>query len=225
MTFVHGLIAQVSERMRGLKGTMSSRPRLFHAVVPAIAFLLLTTGCPPAMSTQSDSGSKQHVAPNEFPLKFFDHSFEPHCYNTLTCTVIYNQYNFNLLNADKPSGPPRSSDYRDDWWPASHIGIRNFPSPAEVRWTSMDGVAHEAKVDMSVIFKHELVLYNVPNAEIADGIFPQGIVGGPSIFLEVNDRTINVYMAAFIPTTAEQIPGNRDSNARTDLVLAWTHTY
>jgi hypothetical protein len=225
MTFVHGLTAQVNERTCWLKGAMSSRSRFFHAVVSSVVLLLLTTGCHPAMSTQPDSTSTLHVASNEFPLKFVDHSFGTYCYNTLACKVIYNNYDFNLLNADKPSGPPPSVNYKEDWWPASHGGIRNFPPPAEVRWTSLDGATHEARVDMAIIFKSGRVLYKVPDPEILDGIFPQGLVAGPSIFLEVNDRTINIYMAALIPTTDEQIPGNKNSRARTDLILAWTHTY
>jgi hypothetical protein len=61
----------------------------------------------------------------------------------------------------------------------------------------------------------------VPNAEIPDRSFD----GEPSIFLEVNDRTINVYMQAFIATKTEQIPGNKNSDFQADLILAWTHTY
>lgn len=204
---------------------MYNRGPVFRAFLSAATVVLLMTGCHPAMSTQSDATTRSHIAPNEFPLKFVDHSFEPYCYNTLACKVIYSNYDFNLLDTETPSGPPPSPDYRDAWWPASHGGIRNFPSPAEVRWISLDGEAHEVKVDMGVIFKNERVLYKVPDSEILEGIFPQGLVAGPSIFLEVNDRTINVYMAAMIPTTAEQIPGNKYSRARTDLVLAWTHTY
>ena len=225
MTFAYGLSAQVNERTRWVKGAVSSRLRFFHAVVPVAVFLLLTIGCQPVMSTQSDAKNTHHMAPNEFPLKFVDHSFEPYCYNTLACTVVYNNYDFNLLDARKPHGPPRSPDYRDHWWPASHGGISNFPFPAEVRWISLDGVAHEAKVDIGAIFKNERVLYKVSDSEIREGMFPQGLVADPSIFLEVNNRTINVYMAAMIPTKTEQIPGNKYSDARTDLVLAWTHIY
>lgn len=203
---------------------MHNRNHTFRATF-ALALVLLMTGCQPAMSTSNNSTGKPHIAPNEFPLKFVDHSFESYCYNTLACKVIYSNYDFNLLNADTPSAPPPSADYRDDWWPASHGGIRNFPSPAEVHWISLDGAEHQAKVDMRAIFKNERVLYKVPDSEILDGIFPQGLVAGPGIFLEVNDRTINVYMAAMIPTTVEQIPGNKNSRARTDLLLAWTHTY
>lgn len=204
---------------------MHNRTPIFRAALSAAATLLLMTGCHPAMSTQSDSPTNQHVAANEFPLKFVDHSFEPFCYNTLACKVIYNDYHFDLFDAGKPSGPPHSPDYKDDWWPASHGGIRNFPLPAEVRWVSLDGVAHETKVDIAAIFKTERVLYKVPESEIRDGMFPQGLVADPSIFLEVNNRTISIYMAAMIPTRTEQIPGNKNSCARIDLVLAWTHIY
>jgi hypothetical protein len=204
---------------------MYNRKAIFRAALSAAAALLLMTGYCPAMSTQPDSTSRQQPAPNAFPLKFVDHSFEPHCYNTLACRVIYNDYDFGLADARTPSGPPHSADYKADWWPASHGGIRNFPLAAQVRWVSLDGVSHEASVDIAAIFKDERVLYRTPNSEILDGIFPQGLVSDPSIFLEVNNRTINVYMAAMIPTKTEQIPGNKYSSARTDLILAWTHTY
>jgi len=201
---------------------MRSRIDVFRAVFSVGAFLLLMTGCHPAMSTQSDSASRHHTGSSMFPLRFKLHDFEVHCYNTLRCRVIYNDYNFSPYRAeDEPSDPVPSPDYRDHWRFASNIGIRNFPSPAEVRWTSLDGLAHEAKVDIGAIFKDELVLYRVPDAEIPDRSWD----GEPGIFLEVNDRTINVYMKAFIATKSEQIPGNKYSNARTDVILAWTHTY
>lgn len=221
MIFVHGLIAQVSERMRGLKGTMSIRPRLFHAVVPAIAFLLLTTGCPPAMSTQSDSGSKHEAGSSMFPLRFYHHGFAVRCYNTVRCQVVYYDHDFTRLFGDKPFGPPPSSDYRDHWASATRSWIPNFPPPAEVRWVALDGTEHEAKVDIGEIFKDQRVLYRVPDAQIPDKSWGDD----PDIFLEVNGRTVNVYMKAFIATKTEQIPGNKYSNARQDVILAWTHTY
>ena len=52
-----------------------------------------------------------------------------------------------------------------------------------------------------------------------------GDLGNPDILLEVNDRTINVYMRAFVPTRELQIPGNKYSRFRDDLILAWSKTY
>jgi hypothetical protein len=102
--------------------------------------------------------------------------------------------------------------------------IRNFPPPAEVKWTSKDGAAHEASVDFDKIFKDRLIWHNVPKAEMAD--FCSGpYAGSPDILLEVNDHTVNVYMTMLIPTKTAQIPGNKYGFHRNDVLLAWTHTY
>jgi hypothetical protein len=178
------------------------------------------------MSSPSDSSTEHHAASNMFPLRFKIHAFAVHCYNTIRCRVIYNNFDFSSYKAEEqPSPPPPAPDYREHWGLASYAGIRNFPAPAEVQWTSLDGASHEAKLDIGAIFKDERVLYKVPDSEIPDGMFPQGLIIDPGILLEVNDRTINVYMKALIPTKTEQIPGNKYSDAREDVILAWTHTY
>jgi hypothetical protein len=196
-------------------------------IVFAVAiFLLLTTGCQSVMSSPSDKSAEHHAASNVFPLRFKIHAFAAHCYNTIRCRVIYSNFDFGPYKTEEqPSPPPPSPDYRDRWALASYAGIRNFPPPAEVKWTSLDGATHEAKVDIGVIFKNERVLYKVPDSEIPDGMFPQGLIIDPGIILEVNDRTINVYMQALIPTKAEQISGNKYSDVREDVLLAWSHTY
>lgn len=173
------------------------------------------------MSTKPDTPKGNEAASSMFPLKFYSHAFAVRCYNTIRCHVIYNEHDFTRFFGDKPSGSPPSPDYRDHWTPAGHLSIQNFPPPAEATWISQDGSTHEAKVDIGAIFKDQRVLYRVPDSEI-----PEDSWGGmPGIYLEVNDRTINVYMRAFIATKTEQIPGNKYSNARTDVILAWTHTY
>lgn len=173
------------------------------------------------MTTPPMSAPASPATASMFPLKFHEHAFAAHCYNTLRCRVIYSNFNFNRSNADQPSPAPPPGDYRQHWPYASYAGVLNFPPPAEVQWTSLDGVAHEAKVDMGTIFKDERVLYRVPDAEIPDRSWG----GSPGIFLEVNNRTINVYMQAFIATKGEQIPGNKYSHFRTDVILAWSQTY
>ena len=174
------------------------------------------------MSSPFDKSGEHPATSSMFPLTFVDHAFQVFCYNTIRCRVIYNDYDFSPYKADEqPSPPPSSPNYRDDWPFASNLGIRNFPPPAEVRWISLDGAVHEAKVDIGVIFKDRRVLYRVPDAEIPDRSWG----GSPGIFLEVNDRTINVYMKAFIATKTEQIPGNKNSDFRDDVILAWSHSY
>lgn len=211
----------VNEWMMRAKGAMSIRLRILRAAVPAVVFLLLTTGCQSAMSTQPDKPQGDATS-SMFPLKFYKHSFDVFCYNTLRCHVIYDNRNLTPYKADeRASGPPPSPDYRARWGLAGFGGFRNFPPPAEVTWTSLDGAEHEAKVDIGAIFKDQRVLYRVPDSEIPDKSWGDD----PSIHLEINDRTINVFMQAFIATKTEQIPGNKYSYGRTDVILAWTHTY
>lgn len=181
----------------------------------ATAFFALTlTGGHCAMSATPEPTPRKTT----WPLRFKVHDFAVHCYNTRDCKVIYNHHNFTLLTENKPSPPPRSANYKDDWGLASYIGVRNFPQPAQITWISLDGAAHEAAVDIGAIFKDERVLHKVPEAEIPDGAFV-GPACEPNIYLEVNDRTISVYMMMMVPTKTEQIPGNKYSDSVDDLIF------
>lgn len=207
------------------------KPRRLCVLPLIVIAAALMTGCHPAMLAQPE---KIQPPPETLavPLRFGRHNFAAHCYNTIGCRVIYNgRYQQGdppdyqgRDPPDKVSPPPPSPDNRSKAWGSVEIGIDNFPSPAEVYWKSLDGVQHEARVDMAEIFKDQLIWHKVPKADMAD--FHRGpVAGAPSIFLEVDDRTINVYMEMLIPTRTEQIPGNQHSNARYDLFLVWTHIY
>ena len=104
---------------------------------------------------------------------------------------------------------------------AGQVGKRNFPPPAKVCGRSRDGVPHEAEVDIGEIFKDRVVRHNVPREDYREDL---GVVD-PDIVLEVNDRTINVYMRALIPTRVKQTRGGASGYSRDELVLAWTKTY
>jgi len=195
-----------------------------HRVLPLIVIAAaLTTGCHPAMTTQSPT-IQPPPETLAVPLRFARHNFSVHCYNTIGCQVIYNGRYQQEDAPDEVTPPPPSPEDRNTSWNSVELGIDNFPPPAEVRWKSLDGAKHEANVDIAAIFKDELIWHKVPKSEMAD--FYRGPVAGePSIFLEVDDHTINVYSRMFIPTKTEQIPGNKYSNARNDLFLVWTRTY
>lgn len=197
-----------------------------RSALHTLLLLLASIGCLTAMAFPPET-SAAHLKPNRFPLTFKQHDFAVHCYNTIGCEVLYANNNFTrLYSGNVVSPPPPAGDYRKDWGLAGYLGIRNFPPPAEIRWRSLDGVRHEARVDIGAIFKDEKIRYTVPNEQIAKGIFSSpGPSAEPGIYLEVNDRTVSVFMRAFIPTEAEQISGNKYSYFRDDLILAWTHTY
>lgn len=203
---------------------MHRRKQIRYRIFPLMMFATaLMTGCHPAMSTQTDR-IQPPAETLAVPLRFGRHNFAAHCYNTIGCNVIYAGRYQHEDEEETAAPPPPSPDYREKLWGSVEIGIDNFPPPAEVRWKSLDGVPHEAKVDMRAIFKDELIWHKVPKADMAD--FYRGPVAGePDIFLEVNDRTINVYMKMLVPTKTAQIPGNKYSYGRDDLFLVWTRTY
>jgi hypothetical protein len=187
----------------------------------------LMTGCHPAMSTQPE---KIQPPPETLavPLRFGKHNFVAYCYNAIGCHVIYNDHDFSESTSDRDhdtvvSAAPPPGDYRGNW-NASHVGIRNFPRPAQARWNSLDGARHEASVDLAEILKNELTWHKVPKADMAD-FYHGPVAGEPDVFLEVNDRTISVYMKMLVPTRTEQIPGNKYSFGRDDLFLVWTRAY
>lgn len=201
----------------------STRPRFVAASI-ALVSVLISAGCqsPMATTAQPNTSSKADNTVADWPLKFVRHSFGAFSYSTYGCKVRYNGFN----HVDEPDDKLQiSSESLGDKYPKNlgggYLGIPNFPGPAEVIWRSKDGTQHRAEVDIGAIFKDGLIRHNVPREDIPEGIS----IMDPAIVLEVNDRTINVYMKAFIPTKSLRTPGNPHSNYRRDLVLAWTRTY
>lgn len=173
----------------------------------------------------SPTSTQQHrINGNLLPLRFALHSFSAYAFNTLKCRVIYGNADQTPESADKPSGPP-PANYHSFFGSSSQIGIRNFPGPVEVSWTSLDGVSHRTSIDLNQIFPNEEVLHRVPEEEIPDNMYSQGLYLDPEIIVEVNDRTISIYMRALIPMKHRQNPADPYSDARNDLIRAWTHTY
>jgi hypothetical protein len=205
---------------------MSPSYRLLRVVSALVLFLLLMTGCRPAMSDPTTATTTPTIQPpaptHEVPLHFVLHDFEALCFNTIGCKVAYaGRYQVN--DAPDKVSPPPPADLNQLWGPGEG-GIRNFPPPAEVSWKSLDGVAHEAKIDFAALFKEQLIWHNVPKADMAD-FYKGPVAGDPHIYLEINDHIVNVYMSMAIPTKTEQIPGNKYSYDREDFFLAWTRTY
>lgn len=177
-----------------------------------------------ATTTQQSPATGSGKADNtvaDWPLKFVQHNFGAFCYSTYGCQIRYGGYN----RAEPDDDLAISSESLGDKYPknlvAGYLGILGFPPPAQVRWRSKDGNQHETTVDIGEIFKDQLILHKVPKEEIREGVS----ILNPGIILEVNDRTINVYMRAFIPTKELQEPGNRHSGHRDEPVLAWSRTF
>src|SRR3546814_1382825 len=114
--------------------------------------------------------------------------------------------------------PPPKSTRTDTLFPYTTL-VRS--PPAVVSWRSKDGTPLRAEVDIDKIFKDRLIRHNVAREDIPE----KAGVHNPDIVLEVDDRTINVYMRAFVPTKEPQTPGNKHSNFRNDLIKVFSRTY
>ena len=213
--------------MQGRKPSFLRRsPRHAGPLALVSAMIISTAGCQGmAMTQESDNGRAIGKIDNtvaDWPLTFVRHNFGAHCFDTIGCRITYSGFTHGVDRDDEVS-PPVSSykGTHSQLLSAGHIARRNFPPPAHVKWRSKDGVEHEADVDVADIFHDRKILHRVPREDIREGVS----ITDPDVILEVNDRTINVYMRAFIPTRELQIPGNKYSGFRDDLVLAWTKTY
>jgi hypothetical protein len=160
--------------------------------------------------------------PNEWPLRFEKHSFSAHCYDTTGCSVLYNDEYFVQDSAEKvrPSSASIGPNYQKGWGTVTYSGIKNFPSPALVKWKSKDGAAHEAKIDIADIFKDQRILHKVAREDLP--VKTVANVGDPAIILEINNRTINVYMrdVIYLKDTESRLGKSSD-----EVILAYSHTY
>lgn len=155
----------------------------------------------------------------DWPLWFPWHSFGAYCFGVQSCKVTYSG---QTHGSDQPR-PPLDSVERPlrDVLHAGRGPIKNFPAPAQVEWTSLDGTLLSASVDISDIFADRLVRHVVAREDIReDSLIPR-----PGIILVVDDRTINTYMSTWIPLKKPQDPANPHSDLHTGLVLVDSKTY
>jgi hypothetical protein len=208
---------------------MPAKPIQTLAIATGLAMAACANSTPnareAAMSSESAASNSARMQPvKQWPLKFASHKFSVFTYDTYGAKVTYAG---PQIDEDPDQLQRASSSYGPGYqrsWSGIHGMIRNFPPPAKVAWRSKDGQAHEAEIDFGEIFKDELIRHNVSREQMAD--VPDGkYQNEPSIILEVNDRTIRVWMKAHIPTKQLQKPGNKYSDFRSDLVLAKTYNY
>ncbi|WP_426683242.1 hypothetical protein ABFU84_15185 [Xanthomonas translucens pv. undulosa] len=171
-----------------------------------------------------------------WPLRFDSYSFDACCYHTLRCSIVFSRHEFALTKElGGPSGAPHKSNWKDDWiggfGSTEEFETRGFPSTVDIRWTAMDGVERYVEIDLEKVFPGHLILHNVPKEDVDEFWMTYGYFADGRhhvyILLEVNDRTINIYMRADVLTKdladPEHDPHTKIS--RDELILAWTKTY
>lgn len=209
----------MAHRTRRTARKRTSPPTFATALIAAA---LTTTGCQSMAMTQGEtspiSAADVQGAEREWPLRFMGHNFGIATYALQECTVLYaDRLHTSGQRPALEDVHPNSLKVKT----ANHLMIRNFPAPAIVKWKSRDGTPLEAHVDIGEIFRDERVVHNTPREEAS----LRTPMINPDVIMEINDRTINVYMKAFISLREPRIPGNRHSNYRSELVLAWSKIY
>jgi hypothetical protein len=205
-------------RMKNRGLTVFLSKAIYVVLVTSVLFVVTPTGCQNVMSNPRPYDDE--VVQNKFPLKFVEHDFGAYCFNATGCKVLYADF-YEVHDGENELSDPPQKDYLENL-NGSYGGIKNFPPPAVVTWRSLDGVPHEAKVDIGAIFKDERVLHHVPERDIY--VSPEPF-SGPEIILVVNDRTISVYMKTTIYLKEPNIPSNPYSFGINETTLAYTHSY
>ena len=189
--------------------------------------IIATTGCHATMAPSNSSDSSSALPEGhytnvgtEWPLKFRAHYFGAHCFDTQSCEILYRGFRHGA--EDRPS--PSVESYGrplDKLLSAGRGPIPNFPPPARVTWRSKDGTPLEAEIDIGEIFRDELIRHQVAREDALD----PATSGTPRIIVEVNDRTINVYMRDMIALKKPQFPDRPHSDFRDDLIKVFSRTY
>jgi hypothetical protein len=207
----------------------SKRP-LYNLIAVSLFFLL--TGCQSAMSTSAnapdDAASSITPPPGhkpftgtvaDWPLWFIAHEFGAHCFNTQSCSIVYKGFHYG---SDQPS--PSVESYGrplEKLLSAGRGPIPNFPPPAAVAWRSKDGTPLSANIDIGEIFKDRLIRHNLKREDISE----TSSISNPDIILEVNDRTIIVYMRAMIYLKKPRFKERPHSDYQDDLIQVFSRSY
>jgi len=164
-----------------------------------------------------------NMQPARWPLRFGRAvNFGVRCFNTESCTVIFDGLGFNRPKPIRFIGNPYSPTSIRNWnaTQSSH----SFDDPVRVSWRSLDGAEHRAVIDLTEIFEDRQVLHVVPREEVK--LLNEGRYGHvPGILVEVNDRKIHVYMRSYIPTRHLQRGERPLSDYRSDLILARSYHF
>ena len=156
----------------------------------------------------------------DWPLFFTHQQFGVVCFDTQTCRVVYNDFEFGNPAPTGPASALTPQAY-DAALNASYGPVARTTPPAEVVWRSKDGSELRTELDIAAIFADGAIRHQVPREDIPEGIS----MGTTHVLIEVNDRTVSVYTRTMIPTKREQIPGNKHSAFRDDLIKVYSRTY
>lgn len=143
------------------------------------------------------------------PLTFDTHSLGTQCFSASNMKVTYGRFVTN--NCPKLA---RAKIPRDDLNLGGILGFPAFNGPLKIEWSALDGTNLLAVLDLAEIFKDRVVLHK-EDPEQLEPTLP--VISPPSIIVEVNDRTLTLYMDVFIGLLTDE-PGHPRRSSRNRLV-------
>lgn len=208
---------------------MPKRPPWPTATLASPLLLLALQGCASPMTTPDANATYPppgHFPPTknrlvDGPFRFWRHSLGVYCFSTWGCRVdygpetVWEEPSVELQRAFEDRAPGIRNRMR-----GTQGSFRNFEGPLVINWRDGQKQPHRVTLNLAEIFSDGLIRHNVPQEEIA----PQYSVGDPSIVIEVNDRTVRLYMRALIPLKKPRDPSNPLTDSVDELVLVHEQT-
>ena len=208
---------------------MPQRPPWPAATLATPLLALALQGCAAPMTASNANATYPppgHFPPTmnrlvDGPFRFWRHSLGVYCFRTWGCSVQYGAETVWEEPSDERQRPleERPPGMRNRMR-GTQGSFRNFEGPLVANWRDDKKHPHRLELDLAKILADGLIRPNVPNDEIA----PQYSVGAPSIVVEINDRTVRLYMRALIPLKKPRDPNNRLTDSVDDLVLVHEQT-
>lgn len=200
---------------------MPQRPPWPAATFASPLLLIALQGCASPMTTENAT----YPPPGHFPatknrlkdgpFRFWRHNFSAYCFSAWGCRVTYGPHRV-LDQPETHYFQPAPPGYLTRLG-GGYVGIQNFAGPVTLDWRAADKTPLHYELDFNRLFADGLIRHNAP----MDLVDPNASVPDPDIVVEVNDRTVRVYMQAFISLTAPRVPGNRHSNYVSENVLVF----
>lgn len=150
------------------------------------------------------------------PLRFWQHNFGVYCFDTWGCTVRYGAE--VVVEQPKDELRPSIASLPGNVLKRMNGTIgpyRNFQGPLFLDWLDKSRNPLHLRLDLDQIFADGLIRHAVAQAEIR----ADATVLNPDIVVQIEDRTVRLFMRALIPLKRPAIPGNRLSDSIDENVL------
>lgn len=171
-----------------------------------------------------DKYVEKHGMPKLWPLRFNHFIFGGYAFNVKVCRIIYGKSFYREWKELQPPPMPRWLEETSLSWSNDYLP---FPK-LDLQWTSLDGDAHKVILDLEKMLRKREVISMVRIDEIScNWLIGRGEKGDVpmDLVLEINDRTLRLYMKATVAIKIEHPIEDHRHGFREEWALVWTKHY